>query len=339
MIKFLKISLVLFAGLFISCNDKSEISTETPPRAYTDQYPKDIAKIETFLIEYHMEVNDETKDVTFTKLPIPNPPVGQSGHVQSIREQHIDTAPTPEDRFKMVRKHGVDYKIYYIPLSSGVGEKPIRVDSVLVSYKGRLLDNTTFDSAQTPVWSLLSNFILGWREIVTKFGAGNATVNSSDGSIVYSDFGAGVMFLPSGLAYYNIAQTVIPSYSPLIFNFKLNKVNRADTDGDGIDSVFEGFDANGDSTKQDTDGDGKYDYIDIDDDGDGYLTKYERLRPKRLVNGVMTYADGYYPYNGAATDDAATPNINESHGIPDCGLDFSTPTRVRRYLDKNCHNF
>jgi FKBP-type peptidyl-prolyl cis-trans isomerase FkpA len=330
MIKFLKVSLVLFAGLFISCNDKSEVSTETPPRLYTDQYPKDIAKIETFLTEYSMEVSAD-KDVTFTKIPTPNP-----DNLQSIKAEFIDTAPNPEDRYKMVRKHGVDYKVYYIPLSDGVGEKPIRVDSVLVSYKGRFLDNATFDSAFTPVWFPLIDVVLGWREILTKFAAGNHTVNA-DGTINYSDFGAGVMFLPSGMAYYNISQTSIPSYTPLIFNFKLMKVLHVDTDNDGIDSQFEGFDANGDSTKQDTDKDGKLDYIDIDDDGDNFLTKYEIKRPKILVSGVWV-DNGYYPYNGAAADDLSTPNIDERQGIPDCNGDFTTPTRIRRHLDKHCHN-
>ena len=46
--------------------------------------------------------------------------------------------------------------------------------------------------------------------------------------------GAGVMFLPSGLAYFNGASGSIPSYSPLIFSFKLYAIKRADQDGDGI---------------------------------------------------------------------------------------------------------
>jgi hypothetical protein len=43
----------------------------------------------------------------------------------------------------------------------------------------------------------------------------------------------------------------------------------------------------------DTDGDGIPNFLDVDDDGDGYGTKIETKRPNITVNGSST-ANGYY---------------------------------------------
>ena len=53
-----------------------------------------------------------------------------------------------------------------------------------------------------------------------EFKIGNYVANS-DGTFSFSDYGAGVMFIPSGLAYFNIEAGSISSYTPIIFNFKL----------------------------------------------------------------------------------------------------------------------
>ncbi|MCX6185288.1 MAG: hypothetical protein NTX74_09760 [Flavobacterium sp.] len=178
----------------------------------------------------------------------------------------------------------------------------------------------------------LNQTIRGWQEIIPLFKSGQIVNTSGSDPVNYTDFGAGVMFLPSGLAYYNIGSGSIPSYSPLVFSFKLYDVRRADQDGDGIFSIDESNESNGvyDFTK-DTDGDGSPDYLDIDDDGDGYFTKTETKYTDSA--GVVHY----YPFNGAAVDDPATPLVDETKGVPSCGLDYITPTRVRRYLDKTCH--
>lgn len=48
-----------------------------------------------------------------------------------------------------------------------------------------------------------------------------------------------------------------------------------DTDGDGIDDIFEDPDTSGDCDDDDTDRDGISNYLDVDDDGDGILTILE----------------------------------------------------------------
>ena len=139
-------------------------------------------------------------------------------------------------------------------------------------------------------------WVRGWKEVFPQFRTGTSNGNA-DGTVSYSDFGAGVMFIPSGLGYYSQSQGTIPSYSPLVFSFKLYALVRSDleirnvgtsifSDPDGIISYLEDID--GDCyvwradelptdavNPDDTDGDGVPDFLDIDDDGDGFTTKEE----------------------------------------------------------------
>ncbi|MES2811715.1 MAG: hypothetical protein V4670_04525 [Bacteroidota bacterium] len=90
------------------------------------------------------------------------------------------------------------------------------------------ISNTTFETITEANWITLSYTMLGWKSILPLFKSGSVTVTS--GNTSYTDFGTGVMFLPSGMAYYNKERGVynpetetgyVPKYSPLIFSFKL----------------------------------------------------------------------------------------------------------------------
>ena len=283
--------------MIFSCN-KTDDTAAAYVVPFAEQYPVDIAAIDKYLDEYHMEVSAD-KDVTFTKLTLA--PVG----ALSIRAQYASNLHT-----KIVTSNGVDYKVYYINITDilnpnyyGSGENPTRVDSAFVSYRGEFLytkkeevvpatnpitynsfiASTQFDKAENPVWFPLDNVIQGWKEILPLFKTGDPGVTATDGTVSYSNFGAGVMFLPSGLAYYNGGVGSIPSYSPLIFSFKLKGLNYVDHDRDRIDSKYEDANGNGIFTDDDTDGDGRQDYLDIDDDADGIPTKTEI----RISNGVF----------------------------------------------------
>jgi FKBP-type peptidyl-prolyl cis-trans isomerase FkpA len=96
-----------------------------------------------------------------------------------------------------------------------------------------------------------------------------------DGTFDFYDYGQGVLFIPSGLAYYANAQPGIPEYSPLIFSLSLFTLKASDHDGDGVFSKDEDIDGDGNPFNDDTDGDGTADMYDADDDGDGVLTRDE----------------------------------------------------------------
>lgn len=300
--------LIVFFG---SCR-KSDTIEVTPPVPYAEQYPIDAAAIEDYLETHsYSDVDDELVNL-------------ESGQV-SLKD---DTRMT----FKIVNRDDVEYKIYYLVLDEGLAnaESPIRVDSAFVKYKGNLLNGTVFDLAVSPVWFKLDEVVLGWTEIVPKFRTGETTVGT-DGSVTYSSYGKGIMFLPSAFGYYNSSVGSIPAYSPLIFNFELINQRHRDHDQDGILSINEYYNAAGDL--MDTDGDKVPDYLDIDDDGDGVLTKQETRFSYTDTDNSIKYE--YYPFNGAAVDDPSTP-YDDTRGIPSCSGDFTSETRLRKYLDPSC---
>ena len=194
-----------------------------------------------------------------------------------------------------ITKNEISYKLYYLKQSEGVSISPSRADSVLTTYTGMLLDSTVFDSRSTLIWLPLTGVIDGWSYGFTNFKGGTKVLNT-DESFYYENAGKGLLFIPSGLGYGNIAQSVIPSSSPLVFQITLNDVNIADHDNDGVSSILEDIDGDGDVKNDDTDGDLVMNYLDVDDDNDGKLTKDED------TNGNGNWFDD-------DTDGDGTPNF------------------------------
>ncbi|WP_329806610.1 FKBP-type peptidyl-prolyl cis-trans isomerase [Flavobacterium facile] len=291
--------------------------TDDPPagveaRPYSEVYNEDIAEIEDFMDSHFMTV-DGDYNVTFTEITASTPGVAISAH--------------PDLDFKTINKGGVDHKLYFIKLREGVGSNPTKLDSVFSAYKGHKTDLTNFDEASSPVWFQLEQVIQGWQEIFPEFKTGNAVLDNSTGITTYSDFGAGVMFVPSGLAYFNGSVSSISSYTPIIFNFKLMKLRYKDHDGDKLLSKDE-YLGTGlvTGTAIDSDGDGKPNYGDFDDDNDGILTKNEyKDKTVRLTSNPLTpisipTSNGKYIYNQ----------------LPDCsGNQFVLPNKPK-HLNSSC---
>jgi len=360
-----KFYFIVFCSLFVlfSCNKADDVYYEVL-RDFSAQKDTDEATLEDFLKKHYIEeIVDhpgfpDDQDIKITLIP------------DNTAKQSVWDSPLLKS--KEVEFNGLTYTIYYLQLREGVGKAPSRVDQVLTSYDGYsinygnvsviqrdtdgnpILDgqgNPRTKSVNVPVgkqfeyvqfpetFFSLTQTILGWPETFMMFKSGTA-INNPGSPTSYNDFGAGVMFLPSALAYYNVARANIPSYSCLMFSFKLYDVIHADQDGDGIVSIDEDINHDGLFTNDDTDGDGTQDYLDKDDDGDGYLTKAEiqyihRDDPDQIVR--------YYPFNGAAADDPSTPYVDERQGIPRkftgpngtaLPEDFTDPARLRRHLDK-----
>jgi len=327
--------ILLIAAITVNSCNKDD-NTIAPPKPYAEQYPIDIAIIEDYLkANYITVVNNpgavNDQDVTIAKL--------DADHPTSIWDQKVYPLKS-----RNVQLHGIVYKLYYLVLREGVGESPCNVDGVLTAYKGEYLASETASGTTTITSTLfqevrspntifeLYGTIRGWKEVFPQLKYGTSKSNA-DGTVTYNDFGAGVMFLPSGLGYYNNAQDGIPSYSPLVFSVKLFAIKRSDLeynivngvvlpDPDGVLSYQEDRDGDGymwtkaelpvDAVNpDDTDGDGNPDFNDFDDDGDGFATK-----------GEIKDANGdYYAFDK----------------IPDCSGDQVTTTRLKRHLDKDCH--
>lgn len=249
-----------------------DAQTEVEARPFSEVYAEDIAEIEDFM-DTHFITVDGDYNVTFTEITGSTPGTPISAH--------------PDLNFKTISRGGVDHKLYYLKLREGVGTNPTRLDSVFTAYKGYKTDLTSFDEATTPTWLQLQDVILGWQNIYPEFKTGNFTTDINTGITTYTDFGAGVMFVPSGLAYYSQGAGTIGGYTPIIFSFKLMNMRFKDHDGDKILSKDE-YGGPTSGTALDTDGDGKPDYGDFDDDNDGKLTK-EEIRITPGVTGWYTF--------------------------------------------------
>lgn len=331
--KVLKSLLLLFGLIIVTSCSKSDGTSSEPLRDYEVQKAADMASIETFMKTHYMTVvnnpgSDDDMDVTYTLIP-------EGGSQESIWDQTQYPKITREVTVRQ-GDNDVTYVIYYLLLREGVGadsKSPCNVDNVLAGYRGEYIytktetvENVTtstilgtqFEENKNPSSFLsLTAVIRGWSEIFPKLKTGNYTENI-DGTVSYSDFGAAVMFIPSGLAYYRNSQGTIPAYSPLVFSVKLFEIQRADQDGDGIYSFQEDINndgyvvtlPSGVTNPDDTDGDDVPDFLDSDDDDDGYLTSYEI----KNLDDNTTYA---------------------FDNIPTCG---SSGNGKKRHLDPTCHN-
>ncbi|MDX6182539.1 FKBP-type peptidylprolyl isomerase [Flavobacterium sp. Fl-77] len=377
-IKYFFILLIAGASL-VSCSKSDNNADVEPVRDFAVQYATDKATIESYLNTHFITVTENPGDVSDMDIKIDSIKDATTQVPIMSYKANVGTPTFPQLKSKIVNLYGVDFELYYLVLREGIGESPMNTDNVLTSYSGSYLTNvaakgiysayiksTSFEEVKYPQSFFdLTGVVTGWSEVFPEFKSGSVDSNSNtDGTVVYKDFGAGVMFLPSALGYYT-GNGTIPSYSPLVFSFKLYKITRLDHDADGIPDYLEDLNHDGyvydyrsttlyptkpATNPDDTDGDGIPDFIDVDDDGDSFTTKLEITKPTTevgVVNGVNFGPSKYYPYDAfTVEDDPATPNINESlnsepKGIPAFAAtgepDYTSSGRLRIHLDKAHH--
>lgn len=96
--------------------------------------------------------------------------------------------------------------LYYLITTQGTGPQPTINSSIIVNYKGYLVDGTVFDQSKTGGFpTKLTNVIVGWQQGLPYFKKG----------------GKGKLFIPSALGYGTTAQGTIPASSVLIFDIEL----------------------------------------------------------------------------------------------------------------------
>lgn len=342
--KFKLYFILIFTSVSLFSCTKDESTPITPPREYGAQYTDDIGLIENYLKTHYLTqvTVDGQPDVVFTKIPNPNTAGYVSvwdDHTSPIQLQNkiIYSDNRTSHYVNGVVKDTQAYTMYYLIVNPGGGVKPTTIDSTYTSYKGWTLDDTEFDSSNTPFWSTFPgltvnevSLISGYRQFLPELKTATGVSTDATGTVSFQNSGVGVVFIPSGLGYYNLTRTLIPAYSPLVFRIRLHTLRERDHDRDGILTKYEDVNGDGNYYNDDTDGDNTPDYLDVDDDGDSYLTKYE-IRYTDLLGGFH-----YYPFNGASVDDPSTL-INETLGIPDCSGESVLASRKRKHLDKSCH--
>ena len=305
---FLSLSLTF---LLFSCPpDESDLVT-IPEVDRTIQQVVDDSILNNYLETHYYNAGELSQmasftinDITISALPesgvLPNPDINNMliDDIITGTTVHLDA----------------EYDYYYLNLNQGGGEEsPFFSDKVRVNYEGNLLDGEVFDNTFSPVVFDLTAVVAGWGRVIPEFNVAEDFILNSDGTVNYTNPGIGVMFIPSGLAYYSSAAGTIPVYSCLIFKFSCFQMETNDHDLDNVPSYIEDINGNLDLTDDDSDDDTFYDFIDSDDDNDGTLTIDEDLEPD---SDLSVDRDG----DGDATNDIGdgdpTNDDTDGDGIP-----------------------
>lgn len=275
--------LVLIAAISACTPDEVEFSIP-PPRDRTEQQITDNDSLLNYLSTHYYNrstFDDTSQDYSIDDIIITQLPTDDDGNFLDLpdpdnNELLIDAVETFNSTFQ-----GADYEYYVLNLNpTASGAQPNFTDDVSIKYSGTMQDGDDFDSTPNPITLDLISVIPGWRDVLQDFNTAESgpTVNP-DGTVSFSNYGFGVMFLPSGLGYFNAPPpgSGIFAYSNLIFKFELYDATPNDHDSDGILSHLEDLNDNEDITDDDTDEDEIPNFFDADDDGDGVLTINEDL--------------------------------------------------------------
>lgn len=302
-IKYGFILLVTLFAFTVSCRkDDDSPPPPPPPRDRGEEAARAQVEIDSFL-----------KTHFYNYLEFENPPADFDYKIKfdTISGDNASKIPLMDQiSFKEVKDvvdGSVVYKLYYLKVREGAGDRPHFSDYTTNTYEGRTMTLDIFDSAVTPVrFNLVDDktnpgIIRGLQLALIEFKGASNTITNPDGTLTFEDYGIGAVFVPAGLGYYQYppsSQNIKP-YDQLIFSFALFSREIADHDGDGIPSYMEDLNNNQYLVDDDTDGDGVPNYLDTDDDGDRRLTRDEIIInedgslefPDKNGNGIPDYLD------------------------------------------------
>ncbi len=128
------------------------------------------------------------------------------GEKQVVTQAQLDQAAIEEYiAANQLVTQKTDSGLHYIITAEGSAAKPSPTASITVTYVGKLLNGTTFDSGSY-FTGPLNNMIEGWKEGIPLIGAA----------------GKIKLIIPSGLGYGNRATGKIPGNSVLVFDVTLH---------------------------------------------------------------------------------------------------------------------
>lgn len=292
-----------FIIFFLSCKNDDNLNIEViPPRSLSEVEAEDRAEILEYLQTHFYNYEEfENPPADFDYAIVLDTIAGDNADKTPIIDrpelQTIVISVSSED-FDIDENETVDHTMYFLNAREGAGESPTTADSTLVKYEGSLLNGNLFDATSTYGWQYLPFFLRGYGRAISNFRSGDGFITNPDGTAEVTNAGVGLMFLPSGLGYFNNTVAGVPSYSPLIFKIELGLfIEDTDYDNDGIPSILEDLDGDGDVTNDNTDrkqeesaGSPAFpNHIDPDDDQDGTPTRDEIIIDDQ---GNITFPDG-----------------------------------------------
>ncbi len=277
----LTLSLLLGFVILAGCNDDDDGFDAIPDRPRGEVYEEDIAEIEEFLRTHTYNYEDFDFENLYTNPSNDTFEVVFDTIIEGVNDDKDPLMDRPELLYKIVEDRGVDYKLYYLNVRQGDGNVVHFCDQAFVTYEGGLTTGYVFDSAVSPSgFNLITvgseaGVVTGFQQGLIEFKTSTNYTDNGNGTISYHNHGIGVVFIPSGLGYFSQPLVGVASYSPLIFKFNVFERVIRDHDNDNIPSYLEDLNGDSDVFDDDTDGDFGPDFIDNDDDGDGYFTADE----------------------------------------------------------------
>ncbi|MGB5646871.1 FKBP-type peptidyl-prolyl cis-trans isomerase [Muriicola sp.] len=296
-----KVVLAMTVIVFVlSCgNDDGPGFELIPPQLLSDVVVEDEAALQAYLQTHfynYEEFENPPADFDFQVVldTIAGVNIDKRPLLQDVQSLTIEVS---SEDFSLDDNETVPHTLYYLIAREGAGGMPTSADSTYIRYEGSLLNGTLFDATSDYTWQYLPFFLRGYSQAVSKFKVGDAIVENPDGTTEITNAGVGVVFIPSGLAYFNGSSNGIPSYSPLIFKITTGLyIPDTDYDGDGIPSILEDLNGDGDVTNDNTDAEREAairspafpNHLDPDDDEDGILTRDEIIID---AQGNITFPD------------------------------------------------
>lgn len=292
-----------------SCkNDDDDGTISVPPQTLSETAITNDAEIKTFLQTHfynYEEFQNPPADFDFKiKFGLLADDASKIPLIDQVQTKLITELSST---FGRTDDEEVQHTLYYLSARDGVGESPTIGDNTVVRYEGSLLDGTLFDASTVPTSQYLSGFVRGYANGIVNFNAGVGPVDNGDGTVSFDDYGIGVIFMPSALGYFDSprAGSGIPFYAPLIFQVDVLAFEKnTDFDGDGIPSILEDLDGDGNLNNDNTDGDSEPTQVflpnhnDTDDDNDGIDTidEIELDADGNFVGFLDTDGDGIFDH-------------------------------------------
>ncbi len=299
----------LCSVMLTSCGDDDDGGPQVELRDPEEVSIENNQEIEDFLATHFYEIEDNPNNPNFRLFKFDT--------IAGENNEETPIADSPLLSDTTIVQRGVSYKLYYLILREGnLNERhPKFADSTFVTFQGISISNKNFDAAPNPLWFDLTQTVRGFYELLPKLRGASNFVENPDGTVTFNDdYGFGVVFVPSGLAYYASPplNSGILRYEPIIFSVQLYRSKLADHDRDGVPSYLEDFNNNGrvddgndgDDLGDDLDRDGLPNYSDRNDDGDDVLTRDEISDdegniilpyPDHDDDGVPDYLDPDFP--------------------------------------------
>lgn len=303
-VRILSVALSVIAVLSSCGNDDGPEDNFIPARDRGEEAPASQAIIEEYL---------DTHFYNYEEFANPSVDFDYQIKFDTIAGANADKIPLRQQvAFKMAKdrvKEGLEYKLYYLVVEEGEGDRPEFPDIATISYDGIFinreeptLDYTRrFDASTIPVRFDMTAIVNGLQDVLIEFKGATGIITNPDGSVSFEGYGIGAVFMPSGLGYYvdPPVTSSIPTYAQLIFTFQLYENEMGDQDNDGVPSVVEDLNSNKLEEDDDTDDDGLPNYADTDDDNDGRPTSDEIeidgegniTYPDEDGDGIVDYLD------------------------------------------------